>query len=189
MKHISDHNQSEYNLAYGSTVNEAAAGSGQEVPLPFPQELGEGRAVACLFSADLGYGILDIREAAESGKISVRATDNFIKLTLHLSCGSSLFNVDGFSKTLSVKKGDGYILSGSAFGHIDVLKGDRLREFSLFVSECKFHEMNEELQLRWSGETERELFSLSQRRGYLKSPAVALLSGQRRSLPVFNLRR
>lgn len=34
--------------------------------------------------------------------------------------------------------------------------------------------MNEELHLRWSGEMERELFSLSQRRGYLKSPAGAL---------------
>ncbi|WP_319416626.1 helix-turn-helix domain-containing protein [Marispirochaeta aestuarii] len=142
----------------------------KRIPLPLPEEIGDGTASFTSVSSDLGYGTLSIPESASSSRIVVRASDAFMKLTLHLSSSPSIFSVDGIPGRIEVRRWDGFLLSGPAYGVIDINTGEQLEEFSLFITENLFWRLGNELQIPWTMEMRKRIENLSSDRAFLPAP-------------------
>ena len=150
--------------------NTPASGGLKKISLPVPTEIGKGEASFVSLNKDLGYGTLCVPDAADSNRVVVRASDTYMKFTLHLSRRPSVFSVDGFSGRLNVRQWDGYLLSAPAYGIIDMQPGEQLEEFSLFITEELFWRLSNELQISWTGDLRKILLNLAADRAFLPAP-------------------
>lgn len=155
-------------IIYSAAADDSPASAVlKKISLPLPTKVGKGEASFVSLNNDLGYGTLRVPDAAESNRVVVRASDAYMKFTLHLSRRPSVFSVDGFSSRLSVRQWDGYLLSGPAYGAIDMQPGEQLEEFSLFITEDLFWRLSNELQISWPGDLRRVLLNLAADRAFL----------------------
>lgn len=158
-------------IIYGGAADDTPAAKGlKRISLPVPTQVGQGEASFVPLNSDLGYGTLRVPVAAESNRVVVRASEAYMKFTMHLSRRPSVFTVAGFSSRLNVRQWDGYLLSGPAYGVIDMRPGEELEEFSLFITEDLLWRLSHELQLSWPGDLKRILINLAADRAYLRAP-------------------